>query len=393
MRSIKDYSRIFKEVDWNFEDYSSRNFRLAINNLHWYVASFVPQIPDIFIQTLSNKDDLILDPFAGSGVTLVEAAKLGRRFIGIDINPLAVEISKAKFQAIVHATSDWKDNLENEILTNEINESISNYCERHGINTEVFKWFERRTLTELISIHNVVLTDCRNLFLLEKVLFSSILKRSCSQRRHYTYITDGCYPRKFEYKAAKKLFLEQAGLISRASEVFREQYKERHSKEYDFDGQIKLGDARNLEGIDNASVHLIVTSPPYLGTHDYLKSMRLTNLFFPDPRYEDFKKEEIGARYKRGRKTAYEEYVENMKKALEECHRVLVPKGFFGLILGKGGGKVVKSDVLKRLMDFLKFDLNFNIIYETTRKISNRRIQFASVLTERVIVLQKMNEE
>jgi len=389
MRSMADYLRIFQGVDWDFEDYSSRNFKLDINNMHWYVAAFVPQIPDILIQALSNKGDLILDPFAGSGVTLVEAAKLGRKFIGVDINPLAVEISKAKFQAIVHATPDWKDDLENEVLDSNIKESVDNYCERHGINPEVFKWFEKRTLAELISIHNIILANHRNQFLLEKVLFSCILKRSCSQRRHYTYITDGCYPEKFKYKAARKFFLEQAELMSRASEIFQEQYRQRYSKDYRYNGEIKLGDARNLEGVDEASVSLVVTSPPYLGTHDYVKSTRLTNLFFPESGFGEFKKNEIGARYKRGRKTAYEEYINDMKKAFEECHRILIPKGFFGLTLGKGGGRVVKSNVVRQLIDFLIFNLNFKLIYKNTRRITNRRIRFPSVLREHVIVLQK----
>ena len=388
MRSIADYSSLFERVDWDFEDYSSRSFRLDINNLHWYVASFVPQIPDILIQALSKAGDLILDPFAGSGVTLVEAAKLGRKFIGADINPLAVDISRAKFHAIAHATSDWKDDVENDILTSRT-ESVDNYCERHRIDLEVFKWFEKRTLAELICIHKVILNNSRNQFLLEKMLFSSILKSSCSQRRHYTYITDACYPEKYEYKPAKKLFLDQVELVSRASEIFREQFEKRHSKDYSYDGDIKLADARNLEWIDDMSVNLIVTSPPYLGTHDYVKSMRLTNLFFPEPDYEKFKKDEIGARYKRGRKTAYEEYAENVKKAFEECYRVLIPKGFFGFTLGKGSGRVVKSDIVKELIDFLRFDLNFNIIYRNTRKISSRRIRFPGVLTERVMVLQK----
>jgi SAM-dependent methyltransferase len=53
----------------------------------WEPVSFL-------IQNLSDPHDLVLDPFMGSGVTAREALRVGRRFIGIDLNPIAVEISK-----------------------------------------------------------------------------------------------------------------------------------------------------------------------------------------------------------------------------------------------------------------------------------------------------------
>jgi DNA modification methylase len=44
----------------------------------------------------SNPDSIILDPFAGSGTTLVAAKQLGRKFIGIEIEPKYVEICKQR---------------------------------------------------------------------------------------------------------------------------------------------------------------------------------------------------------------------------------------------------------------------------------------------------------
>lgn len=51
------------------------------------------------VQLASNADDVVLDPFCGSGTTLVAAHSLGRRWIGIDINPQAVEIARARLAA------------------------------------------------------------------------------------------------------------------------------------------------------------------------------------------------------------------------------------------------------------------------------------------------------
>lgn len=53
-----------------------------------------------FIQLHTHPGDLILDPFCGSGTTLVAAKKLDRKFIGIDISPEYCEIARARLRAV-----------------------------------------------------------------------------------------------------------------------------------------------------------------------------------------------------------------------------------------------------------------------------------------------------
>ncbi|MXY47244.1 MAG: site-specific DNA-methyltransferase, partial [Chloroflexi bacterium] len=48
------------------------------------------------ISASSNESDVVLDPFCGCGTTVVAAAKLNRKFIGIDISPYAISIIKSK---------------------------------------------------------------------------------------------------------------------------------------------------------------------------------------------------------------------------------------------------------------------------------------------------------
>lgn len=54
-----------------------------------YRACFKPQLPRFFIDRLTHPGDVIYDPFCGRGTTLIEAALMGRRIVGNDINPLS----------------------------------------------------------------------------------------------------------------------------------------------------------------------------------------------------------------------------------------------------------------------------------------------------------------
>lgn len=58
------------------------------------------------IKISTDEDDLVLDPFCGSGTALVAAQLLNRRYIGIDSNPAAVELSKKRLQMPVKTVSN-----------------------------------------------------------------------------------------------------------------------------------------------------------------------------------------------------------------------------------------------------------------------------------------------
>jgi DNA modification methylase len=59
-------------------------------------APFPVALPERLIRLYTFKDDVVLDPFMGSGTTLVAAAKLGRRFLGFDLDPSYVEIARQR---------------------------------------------------------------------------------------------------------------------------------------------------------------------------------------------------------------------------------------------------------------------------------------------------------
>jgi site-specific DNA-methyltransferase (adenine-specific) len=59
------------------------------------------------ISALSDPGDIVLDPFAGSGTSLVVAAELGREAIGIDRSDVAIEVARGRLAARRITTDFW----------------------------------------------------------------------------------------------------------------------------------------------------------------------------------------------------------------------------------------------------------------------------------------------
>jgi hypothetical protein len=63
-----------------------------------YWGNFVPQIPQQAMRRFTKRGELVIDPFIGLGTTLIEAVRLGRHAIGVDIQPRCVEQAQARVQ-------------------------------------------------------------------------------------------------------------------------------------------------------------------------------------------------------------------------------------------------------------------------------------------------------
>ena len=126
MRSGKTNPLDINKIDWDFKNSFTR---YSLHKLHWYPASFIPQIPAFLIELFSKEGDIVYDPFCGSGTTLLEAIRLKRRTIGCDINSLAVDISKVK------TTFYEKKRLENNI--EQLNMTLNNDLNKYYKNLEI----------------------------------------------------------------------------------------------------------------------------------------------------------------------------------------------------------------------------------------------------------------
>lgn len=89
----KEYEHLLTDSLWLYE---SRDRSGAHNAKYW--GNFIPQIPNQLLQRFTKVGDWVLDPFLGSGTTLIECRKLNRNGLGIELLPEVAEIAKSNIE-------------------------------------------------------------------------------------------------------------------------------------------------------------------------------------------------------------------------------------------------------------------------------------------------------
>ncbi|MDV2944646.1 DNA methyltransferase, partial [Acinetobacter baumannii] len=147
-----------------------------------------------------------------------------------------------------------------------------------------------------------------------------------------------------------------------------------------------------LQEMSSESIDAIVTSPPYYGVADYVKSQRLSYLWFDIDEltedklgFRDFKalrSTEMGARANRYKTTSHSQYIEFMDKFFIESYRLIKPSGYMCLVIGESSSRTGTIDKLIEIAILRGFVL----VAQTNRNIkSNRRRLMAKVRTEDIL--------
>ena len=83
-------------LNWSERDLPERERTKHVHRLHPYLGKFIPQLVEIFLRKYFRAGQTVLDPFCGSGTTLVQANELGIHAIGYDISAFNVLLCRAK---------------------------------------------------------------------------------------------------------------------------------------------------------------------------------------------------------------------------------------------------------------------------------------------------------
>lgn len=250
-------------------DFQGAETGYATHHLHSFAARFPPQLPRYFIEALTAPGEIVLDPMAGSGTTVVEAALLRRKGIGVDLDPLAVLISKAKTtpvaaekvidagkRVLIRAHRLLYDGLRPESVLHP----------DPATRDFVQYWFLARTQQELAALVQAIRgeeePDVRRFLL---VILSSII---VTKSGGVSLARDLAHSRPHR---------ELDKPVPSALELFQARLRRSRPDDSLPEGQVTIihGDAQSLP-LPDRSVHLVVTSPPYANAIDYMRAHKFS---------------------------------------------------------------------------------------------------------------------
>src|SRR5579862_9423723 len=178
-----------RKVDWDFAGCLSES---AFSSIHWYPARFASQLPTTLIGVLTEPRQVVLDLFVGSGTTLVEAQRLGRESIGIDISPVACLVSRAKtLTSSANALGKIVEDLKQEAVHALSTMAASDLELPEGVQA---KWYNAAVRRDLARLWSLLQKYEGKEKILSDAAFSAILLPVCRETRHWGYVCDNSTP-------------------------------------------------------------------------------------------------------------------------------------------------------------------------------------------------------
>jgi len=367
-----------KEIPFDIKSNStfeinSRNVNYFTHGFFKYPCKFIPQIPHWAIQQYSKPGDLVLDPFAGSGTTLVEAILNERTGLGIDFDKFSQLLCRVK-------TTKYDKKLLTKISTVAKNFKIREE-KNHDFLPDLHNldhWFPKQNISKLSSLLGEIEQyssdkKCYNFFL---VCFASSI-RKCS-------FADDVSPKPYVSTRINKIPFD-------VKEVFLTNVKTCLKNLEKFQAH-KLGkstiisnDARDIKNKKyDGKVKLVVTSPPYINAFDYVRSLRLENAwlgYYGDSTIIDVKRKQIGTETvshkeyheieetgikkldkiikkisKKDKKRAYivQKFFVDMSKNMLEIKRLLKKNGRYVIVVGNSNIRGIEVPTNELLVEIAK---------------------------------------
>lgn len=313
----------------------------AAHGLHEvsYRACFKPQLPRFFVERLTRPGQLVYDPFMGRGTTLLEAALMGRRVAGCDVNPLSAMLIEPRLSPPDQRHAEGRIGY----LSTKLGEATVDNPPGTASLEDLLPFFHADTLAEIAALrrHFIVTERTEGLSPTDKWIRMVALNR-----------LTGHSPGFF---SVYTLPPNQAVLPARQRKINEDRKQAPEPKDiYDLiakKSKALLSDVTPEErailgfcsptlvtsrcdatpAIADSSVALVVTSPPFLDVVDYVSDNWLRCWFAGiDPKT-------VGITMSK----KLEDWQKVMTSVLRELHRVLRPGGHVAFEVGEvRGGKI-----------------------------------------------------
>ena len=314
-------------LNWRENDLPERIRTKHVHRLHSYLGKYIPQLVEIFLRKFFRAGQTILDPFVGSGTTLVQSNELGINSIGFDISVFNVILCRAKTTKydLEKAKKEILDILQKVSEKTEIQPQQLALWEKQGsYHSDYLKtWFAPQSLAELLAYRGLIEKEDYDY----KDLLKIILSRSARSARLTTHF-DLDFPKKPQtepywcYKHSRECSPIQDAIkfLNRYSHDTIKRIEEFSKLRSDAWVKVEHADSRNTElpPLDG-----VITSPPYVGLIDYhdqhAYAYQLLGL-------EDNSQKEIGSATNGASQRAKQQYVEDISAVFRNAMKTM-PSG------------------------------------------------------------------
>lgn len=333
-----------------FTNVSTLDTTILTHGIHSYPAKYIPELPREIIKECTKERNIVLDPFCGSGTTLLEASIAGRKSIGIDSNPIATLVSKAKTTVLNDKELEQIDNII--IILKNIDLSSLSLCWIPTVQN-LNHWFQENVITELSWLRQFILANSKgNLQNFLLCIYSSIIVNVSNQESNTRYaaknknISDGftieAFCRKLKQEKTRMLELSQIKKIIKNEPT------------------IICSDTGKVdqEMVPDNSVDIIITSPPYANSYDYYlyHKWRMAWLGYDVKKVQNA---EIGSRHEHSSKKApITVFEQKMIPVMQNLSRMLKPNKLAYFFVGDSiisGEFVDMEECFKRIAEKSNF--------------------------------------